>query len=119
MPLFARTEHGSTRRAERPFTGKFVAAIHGSRSRTARARAPGDFKSGAAMALLTREILDGTSDKANLRRVVYFEPPNVAAACVRRVDLVPNGWGRRPSNNLCIDRSTVLTPSSMHIDGYC
>lgn len=72
-----------------------------------------------AMALMTREIVDRTSDKANLRRVVCFEPPNVAVACVHRVDLVPNGWGRRPSNHLCIDRSTVLTPSSMHIDGYC
>jgi hypothetical protein len=31
----------------------------------------------------------------------------------------PNGWGRRASNRLCIDRSTVLTLSSMHSHGYC
>lgn len=50
---------------------------------------------------------------------VYLEPPDVTVASVQSVDLVPNGWGRRLSNHLCIDRSTVLTPSSMHIDGYC
>ena len=34
-----------------------------------------------------------------------------------RPDFVPNGWGHRLSNHLCIDFSTVLTRSSMHVDG--
>ncbi|MBS1201722.1 MAG: hypothetical protein H6R22_231 [Chromatiaceae bacterium] len=34
-----------------------------------------------------------------------------------RLDFVPNGWGHRLSNHLCIDFSTVLTRSSMHVDG--
>jgi hypothetical protein len=65
------------------------------------------------------EVSDKAPDIANMRQIVYLEPPTAAVASVHRVDLVPNGWGRRPSNHLCIDRSTVLTPSSMHIDGYC
>lgn len=41
------------------------------------------------------------------------------AASVSTLGFAPNGWGRRASNHLCIDRSTVLTLSSMHSHGYC
>jgi len=41
------------------------------------------------------------------------------AASDSTLGFAPNGWGRRASNHLCIDRSTVLTLSSMHSHGYC
>ena len=41
------------------------------------------------------------------------------AASDSTLGFAPNGWGRRAANHLCIDRSTVLTLSSMHSHGYC
>jgi len=86
MLVFTRTKHGADRLTRQLSQDGIAAiAIHGNKSQSARTKALGEFKRGAARVLIATDIAARGLDIAQLPYVINFELPDAAQDYVHRI----------------------------------